>query len=90
MKYFLEAVFESQRRNGGRRSALMDIAYLPRRYRTEFAMLAIPALVQRTLFPVLVVIGKVLGSFAKYADAPEPIVMGSGAQRAVARQAGDA
>jgi mannose-6-phosphate isomerase-like protein (cupin superfamily) len=73
-EYFLEAVFASQRNNGGRRPSLLDIAFLTRRYRTEFAMLEIPALVQRVVFPVLVAIGRLLGRYAKYADAPKPIV----------------
>jgi quercetin dioxygenase-like cupin family protein len=73
VEYFLEAIFASQRSNGGRRPALLDVAFLTRRYRTEFAMLAVPALAQRFVFPVLVAVGRVLGKYAKYADAPEPM-----------------
>ena len=36
-------------------------------------MTAIPALVQRLVFPILVVVGTLLGRYAKYADAPEPV-----------------
>jgi quercetin dioxygenase-like cupin family protein len=72
-EYFLATLFSSQKSNGGRRPGLMDMAFLTRRYRTEYAMLAIPALVQRVVFPVLVAIGGMLGTYAKYADAPEPL-----------------
>lgn len=72
-EYFLSAVFESQKRNGGRPS-LLDVAFLARRYRSEFTMLEIPLLAQRIAFPLLVVIGRLLGRYGKYADAPAPIV----------------
>jgi len=54
-------VFDSQKRNGGRRPDVFEIAFLTRRYRTEFAMLEIPALVQQLVFPMLVVVGRLLG-----------------------------
>lgn len=71
-EYFLAALFESQQRHGGRRPGLLDIAFLTRRYRSEYAMLEIPAVVQRVLFPLLVAFGRLTGRFARYADAPEP------------------
>lgn len=72
-EYFLGAVFASQRTNGGRRPALLDIAFLSRRYRSEFTFLAVPALVQRVLFPALVALGTAMGRYRKYDDAPEPM-----------------
>jgi hypothetical protein len=44
-----------------------------RRYRSEFYMAEIPAVIQRFVFPVLVIVGRVLGKYKKYADAPEPV-----------------
>lgn len=73
VEYFLGALFESQKRHGGRRPGLFDIAFLVRRYRTEYAMLEVPALVQALLFPLLVAIGTPLGMYRRYADAPEAI-----------------
>lgn len=70
-EYFLAALFESQKSNGGRRPALFDVAYLTRRYRSEYALLVIPAVVQRLVFPAIVLIGKIFGKYARYADAPE-------------------
>ena len=72
-EYFLAAMFASQKSNGGRRPHLIDLAFLVRRYRNEYAMLAVPLLVQRIAFPLLVLIGTMLGRYTKYADAPEPI-----------------
>lgn len=73
VEYFLTAMFESQRESGGSRPDTFEAAFLMRRYRSEFGMLEIPALVQRVVFPVLVLVGRLLGKYSKYADAPEPV-----------------
>ena len=73
IEYFLGAIFESQKRSGGSRPNPLDAAFLARRYRSEFGMVEIPAPVQRFVFPVLVAIGRLLGRYGKYADAPEPV-----------------
>ena len=44
-----------------------------RRYRSEFYMAEIPAVVEHLVFPVQVTVGRLLGTYKKYADAPEPI-----------------
>ena len=36
-------------------------------------MSQIPAPVQRLVFPVLVAVGRLLGKYKKYADAPKPV-----------------
>ena len=72
-EYFLGAIFESQKRSGGSRPNLLDAAFLTRRYRSEFGMAGISAPVQRFVFPVLVAIGRLLGRYGKYADAPAPV-----------------
>lgn len=73
VEYFLEAIFASQKANGGHRPGIFEAAFLTRRYRSEFAMLAIPGFVQRFLFPVVVAVGRVLGRYDRYADAPRPL-----------------
>ena len=65
-------LYASTKRNGGRPS-LFVAAFLMGRYRSEFGMLEIPMAVQRFLFPVLVTIGRRLGKYRRYADAPEPV-----------------
>src|SRR5262245_58195329 len=73
IEFFLATLFESTRRNGGRRPALFDAAFLMTRYRSEFAMLEIPTLVRRVVIPIVFVIGQALGKYRKFADAPRPI-----------------
>jgi hypothetical protein len=55
------------------RSAPRDAAYLSRRYRTEFEILAAPAPVRRLVFPAIVAVGTLLGLHRWFADAPEPM-----------------
>jgi hypothetical protein len=73
VEYFLPELFASTKRNGGRRPDPFDAAFLRRRYRGEFGLLEIPAMVQRVVLPVQVAIGTLLGRYRKYAGAPEPI-----------------
>ena len=73
LEYFLGAIYESQRNSGGSRPSPFDAAFLTRRYRSEFGMAEIPAPVQRVVFPVVVTVGRLLGKYRKYADAPEPV-----------------
>lgn len=73
LEYFLTELYESQRKNEGKRPDLFDAAFLARRYRSEFGMAEIPAPVQRFVFPVQVAVGRLLGKYEKYADAPEPV-----------------
>jgi quercetin dioxygenase-like cupin family protein len=73
IEYFLSAIFASQREQGSMTPNPLDAAYLARRYRGEFSMLDIPAAVQRFVFPVLVLVGRLLGRYKKFADAPAPL-----------------
>jgi len=73
VEYYLTAIYDSMRRSGGARPDPFDAAFLTRRYRSEFAMVEVPAAVQRFVFPVLVAAGRLLGRYGRYADAPEPV-----------------
>jgi len=73
VEYFLTEIFAAAKRGGGGRPDLMDAAFLMTRYRSEFSMVEIPAAVQRFVFPLQVALGKLLGRYRKYADAPEPV-----------------
>jgi len=73
IEFFLGELFASTARSGGKRPGLFDVAFLITRYRSEFAMLEIPAAVQRIVFPIVVAIGHLLGKYRRFADAPEPV-----------------
>jgi quercetin dioxygenase-like cupin family protein len=72
VEYFLTEMFASVKRHGGRPDPF-DIAFLTTRYRSEFAVLEIPVAVQRVVFPVIVALGRLLGRYGRYADAPPPV-----------------
>jgi mannose-6-phosphate isomerase-like protein (cupin superfamily) len=72
VEFFLTALFESTKEHGGR-PGLFDAAFLITRYRSEFAMLELPAFVRRLVMPVLYVVGRGLGKHRKYRDAPYPL-----------------
>jgi quercetin dioxygenase-like cupin family protein len=76
IEFFLGAIFASVKATGKGRPSLFDAAFLMTRYRSEFGMLEIPALVQRAVFPLLVIVGRLLDKYRKFTDAPEPISAG--------------
>ena len=73
VEFFLGAIFASMKATGTNRPSIFDAAFLITKYRSEFAMLAIPAPVQRIVFPLAIAIGRLLGKYDKYADAPPPM-----------------
>ena len=72
VEYFLTEMFASVKRGGGRPD-LFDMAFLATRYRSELAVLEIPPAVQRLVFPVMVALGRLLGRYRRFADAPPPV-----------------
>ena len=73
VEYFLTEIYESTRRNGGARPDPFEAAFLMHRYRSEFTLTEIPGAVRRFVFPIQVAVGRLLGRYRRYADAPEPI-----------------
>lgn len=73
IEYLLTELYASMRERGGTGPDPFDAAFLIQRYRSEMALLEIPNVVQRVVFPAQVAIGKLLGKYRKYADAPEPV-----------------
>ena len=73
VEYFLTELYKSQRKKGGSRPDPFEAAFLVQRYRSEFQLVEIPSFVQRFVFPAQVAVGRLLGKYRKYADAPEPV-----------------
>ena len=72
-EYILASIFGSMKRNRGRRPSLLDMAFLVTRYRTEMGNPTIPTFVQRAVFPLIVLVGKMSGRYGHFKDAPEPL-----------------
>ena len=73
IEFFLGTLFASTKEHGGGRPNPFDAAFLMTRYRSEYAMLELPAFVRRVVLPILYVVGRALGKYKKFSDAPEPI-----------------
>jgi quercetin dioxygenase-like cupin family protein len=73
IEFFLGTLFVSTKENGGVRPGLFDAAFIATRYRTEFALLEIPAFVRRIVIPLVYLVGTVTGKYRKFKDAPAPI-----------------
>jgi hypothetical protein len=71
-EYFLTSMFDSMRRSGRNGPDPFDGAFLLKRYASEFATSGIPAFVQTFIFPIVRALGRVLGKYKRYADAPPP------------------
>lgn len=72
--WFITRLHASIRENGGERPALFDAAFLLHRYNTEFDMVDVPKPVKRFVLPVVVAVGRVLGRYRKFGDAPPPML----------------
>ena len=70
-EYYLTEMYASLRRGSGRPS-LFDVAFLGTRYRDEFVTTEIPGAVRRML-PAVALVGRLLGRYGRYADAPAPV-----------------
>jgi quercetin dioxygenase-like cupin family protein len=70
--FFLSALFESQKKSGKPEPEAFDGAYLITRYSSEFDIPEIPKFVKKTIFPMTCLLGKVLGKYKKFANAPAP------------------
>ncbi len=73
VEYLLTELFASMKGRGTPQPDPFDAAFLMCRYRDEFTLLEIPALVRRFVLPVQVAVGRLLGKYRKYADAPAPV-----------------
>jgi quercetin dioxygenase-like cupin family protein len=71
--YFLSEIYRSTRESGDGKPDNFEAAFLLHKYRSEFAMPAIPAFVQRMIFPVLRLIGRLTGKYGRFAHSPEPV-----------------
>ncbi len=70
--YFLTQLFKSSNENGGR-PGIFDAAFLLDRYKSEYGILEIPQFVQKVVFPIVLLVGRIIGKFNKFKDAPPPM-----------------
>ncbi|MEM7102926.1 MAG: cupin domain-containing protein [Bacteroidota bacterium] len=71
--YFLSGIYDSMTKAGKPEGDPFDSAYLMIRYKTEYDLQEIPTFVKKVIFPITVFVGKLLGKYKHFKDAPEPI-----------------
>jgi quercetin dioxygenase-like cupin family protein len=71
--FFLTAIFDAQNKSGTERPEAFDAAYLMRRYASEYDMPEIPPFVKKVVIPTTYFIGKLLGKYKHFKNAPEPV-----------------
>jgi uncharacterized cupin superfamily protein len=71
--FFLTALFAAQNKSGKAQPEQFDGAYLIKRYSSEYDWPGITKLSKKTVIPVLYYIGKLLGKYKHFKNAPEPV-----------------
>ena len=71
--FFLSALFDAQNKSGSAQPEKFDGAYLITRYKSEYDLPAIPTFVKKVILPMTYRIGKMMGKYKKFEDAPEPV-----------------
>ncbi|PHN04311.1 cupin domain-containing protein [Flavilitoribacter nigricans] len=73
LDYFLSGIYSSMSKAGKPEGDPFDSAFLMTRYKSEYDLKEIPAFVKKVIFPITVLIGKFLGKYGHFKDAPKPI-----------------
>ena len=71
--FFLTSVFAAQNKTGSERPEAFDGAYLLKRYASEYDMADMPRFVKKLIIPATYYIGRLLGKYRHFKNAPEPV-----------------
>ena len=71
--FFLTSIYAAQNKAGKAQPEQFDGAYLMTRYSSEYDLPEIPKFVKKTIIPMTYYIGKLLGKYKHFKDAPEPV-----------------
>jgi quercetin dioxygenase-like cupin family protein len=71
--FYLTAVYDAQNKSGSERPEAFDGAYLLTRYASEYEMADMPWLVKKMIIPLTYFVGRLLGKYKHFKNAPEPL-----------------
>lgn len=71
--YFLDKVYASATKANKPEGDAFESAFLLTRYKSEYAIDAVPPFVMKVIMPVTVFFGRLLGKYRKFSDAPAPL-----------------
>lgn len=73
LDFYLTAIYEAQNKSGSVQPEKFDGAYLLTRYASEYDMNELPKFVRKVIIPITYFIGKLLGKYKHFKNAPEPV-----------------
>ena len=71
--FFITSIFAAQNKSGKGQPERFDGAYLMKRYAAEYDITGIPKFVKKIVIPATYYLGKLLGKYKHFKDAPEPL-----------------
>ena len=71
--FYLSAIFAAQNKSGKATPEKFDGAYLIKRYSSEYDLPGMPAFVKKIIIPVTYFVGRILGKYEHFKNAPDPI-----------------
>ncbi len=73
IEFYLTAIYDAQKKSGKKQPAAFDSAYLLTKYKNEYELNELPMFVKKVVMPITYQIGRLLGKYKKFADAPTPL-----------------
>jgi quercetin dioxygenase-like cupin family protein len=71
--FYLSSIYAAQNKSGTGQPEKFDGAYLLKRYASEYDMAEIPGFVKKVIIPITYYLGKLLGKYKHFSDAPTPV-----------------
>jgi quercetin dioxygenase-like cupin family protein len=71
--FYLTAVYAAQNKSGSGRPETFDAAYLLTRYAAEYDLVEMPRFVKKVIMPATYFVGKILGKYKHFKNAPAPV-----------------
>ena len=71
--FYLTSIYSAQNKSGTGRPEMFDAAYLLTRYASEYEIAEMPGFVKKVIIPITYGIGKLLGKYKHFKNAPEPV-----------------
>lgn len=71
--FYLSSIFAAQNKTGTAKPETFDGAYLLTRYASEYDLPEVPGFVKKTILPLTCFIGKLLGKYKHFENAPAPL-----------------
>lgn len=71
--FYLSSIYDAINKSGTERPEVFSGAYLVTRYKSEYDLPEIPSFVKRVIMPTTVFVGKMLGKYKHFKDAPAPL-----------------